>query len=305
MAPHRIPPRQRLLLTIALVLLAVCLAGVGVFATFTSSASVEQSISSGTVTIALGSTGTANNRLDIGATGLVPSDVGPAVEVGRRIADVDRRDHPEVDRGLPDDVPFGVPGCSGTGRTAVDGVEEEDAVPARTRPGELGRGGSEVGEVHDRDAVETVGVIGETLGEEVVAPAHSNRTIRTKELEQLPIPTRVHQAVVDADGVHPRHPLGRCRIVLRMQDDGAATLLSHAGERGHQGPAVGAVAIGQRPKEIAGHAVREELYAGGQAVEPWLERVLAGRERADFPVRVDVDHGHRSPPFEESALWRG
>jgi spore coat-associated protein N len=74
MAPHRIPPRQRLLLTIALVLLAVCLAGVGVFATFTSSASVEQSISSGTVTIALGSTGTANNRLDIGATGLVPGD---------------------------------------------------------------------------------------------------------------------------------------------------------------------------------------------------------------------------------------
>lgn len=74
MAPHRLPPRQRLLLTIALILLAVGLAGVGAFATFTSSASVDQSLSSGTVTIALGSTGTANNRLDIGATGLVPGD---------------------------------------------------------------------------------------------------------------------------------------------------------------------------------------------------------------------------------------
>jgi spore coat-associated protein N len=70
----RISPRDRLALSIALILVAVALAGVGAFAAFTSSASVSQSITSGTVTIALGATGTADNRLNIAATGVVPGD---------------------------------------------------------------------------------------------------------------------------------------------------------------------------------------------------------------------------------------
>jgi len=74
MTRHRFEPRDRLVLSIALILIAVSLAGVGAFASFTSTASVSQSVTSGTVTIALGATGTANNRLDVAATGVVPGD---------------------------------------------------------------------------------------------------------------------------------------------------------------------------------------------------------------------------------------
>ncbi len=74
MTRHRLEPRDRLVLSIALTLIAVSLAGVGAFASFTSTASVSQSITSGTVTIALGASGTANNRLDVAATGVVPGD---------------------------------------------------------------------------------------------------------------------------------------------------------------------------------------------------------------------------------------
>jgi spore coat-associated protein N len=70
----RLSTRDRLALSVALVLVAVALAGVGAFATFTGSASVSQSITSGTVDISLGATGTANNRLNIAATGVVPGD---------------------------------------------------------------------------------------------------------------------------------------------------------------------------------------------------------------------------------------
>jgi spore coat-associated protein N len=74
MSLERLTPRDRLTLSVALILIAVGLVGVGAFATFTSSAGVSQSITSGTVTIALGATGSANNRLDIAATGVVPGD---------------------------------------------------------------------------------------------------------------------------------------------------------------------------------------------------------------------------------------
>jgi spore coat-associated protein N len=74
MTRPRFEPRDRLLLSIALILIAVSLAGVGAFATFTSTASVSQSVSTGTVTIGLGDTGTADNRLDVAATGVVPGD---------------------------------------------------------------------------------------------------------------------------------------------------------------------------------------------------------------------------------------
>lgn len=53
---------------------AASLAGLGTFATFTSSTSASSSIQSGTVAIALGSAGTAANRLTIGATNLVAGD---------------------------------------------------------------------------------------------------------------------------------------------------------------------------------------------------------------------------------------
>jgi spore coat-associated protein N len=64
----------RLLGSFAVLGAAAAVAGLGTFATFTSSTSASQSISSGTVQLALGSAGTATNRLTIGASNLVAGD---------------------------------------------------------------------------------------------------------------------------------------------------------------------------------------------------------------------------------------
>lgn len=66
--------RTKVLLSVAAVVTAASIAGLGTYATFTSSTSASQAISSGTVSIALGTAGSADNRLTIGATGLVPGD---------------------------------------------------------------------------------------------------------------------------------------------------------------------------------------------------------------------------------------
>lgn len=65
---------QRVLLSMALVGVAGSLAGFGTYASFTSTTSASQSLSTGTVTIALGASGTAANRLTVNASGLVPGD---------------------------------------------------------------------------------------------------------------------------------------------------------------------------------------------------------------------------------------
>jgi predicted ribosomally synthesized peptide with SipW-like signal peptide len=70
-APRR---GQKLLLSFALLLAAGSLAGVGAYATFTSSASVSHSVASGTVTIVLGATGASTNRLNVDASGIAPGD---------------------------------------------------------------------------------------------------------------------------------------------------------------------------------------------------------------------------------------
>ena len=59
--------------SIAVLGVAASIAGLGTFASFTSSTSASQSISSGTVSIALGASGPAN-RLSVAATSLVPGD---------------------------------------------------------------------------------------------------------------------------------------------------------------------------------------------------------------------------------------
>jgi spore coat-associated protein N len=64
---------KRMLGSVAVVGVAAAMAGLGTFATFTSSTSASHTISSGTVSIALGSTGAAN-RLTIGASNVVPGD---------------------------------------------------------------------------------------------------------------------------------------------------------------------------------------------------------------------------------------
>jgi spore coat-associated protein N len=74
-APRRTRwPLRKLLLSAAALGAAAAVAGIGTYATFTSSTSASQSVSSGTVTIALGATGAATNRLTVGASNVAPGD---------------------------------------------------------------------------------------------------------------------------------------------------------------------------------------------------------------------------------------
>lgn len=66
---------KKLALSAVLLAGAGALAGHGAFATFTSAATGgPQSITTGTVSIALGATGASTNRLDVNATGVAPGD---------------------------------------------------------------------------------------------------------------------------------------------------------------------------------------------------------------------------------------
>jgi spore coat-associated protein N len=65
--------RRKLVVSLAIVAAAASIAGLGTFATFTSSTSASQNVSSGTVTIALGASGPAN-RLTVGASNIAPGD---------------------------------------------------------------------------------------------------------------------------------------------------------------------------------------------------------------------------------------
>jgi spore coat-associated protein N len=70
----RAATRRKLLASVAAIGAAASIAGLGTYATFTSSTSASQSISSGTVTIALGATGASTNRLTVGASGIAAGD---------------------------------------------------------------------------------------------------------------------------------------------------------------------------------------------------------------------------------------
>jgi predicted ribosomally synthesized peptide with SipW-like signal peptide len=66
---------RKLLASTALLGAVASVAGMASYATFTDTTSVDQaSVASGTVDIALGTTGTTNNRLDIGATAMAAGD---------------------------------------------------------------------------------------------------------------------------------------------------------------------------------------------------------------------------------------
>ena len=67
-------PTRKLLASIAVLGAAASIAGLGTFATFTSSTSASHTVSSGTVTIALGATGASTNRLTVGASAIAPGD---------------------------------------------------------------------------------------------------------------------------------------------------------------------------------------------------------------------------------------
>ena len=64
----------KLLASLSVVGSAAAVAGLGTFGTFDSTTSASQDVTSGTVTVALGSTGASTNRLTVAASGLVPTD---------------------------------------------------------------------------------------------------------------------------------------------------------------------------------------------------------------------------------------
>lgn len=65
---------RKVMLSIAALGTAAAIAGLGTYATFTSSTSANQTVSSGTVTIALGTGGSATNRLTVGASNIAAGD---------------------------------------------------------------------------------------------------------------------------------------------------------------------------------------------------------------------------------------
>ena len=74
---RRRPRRTRAaktLATLAVLGASASIAGLGTFATFTASTNASQTVSTGTVSIALGATGASTNRLTVNATGIAPGD---------------------------------------------------------------------------------------------------------------------------------------------------------------------------------------------------------------------------------------
>lgn len=67
-------PLRKLLLSIGVLGAAASIAGLGTFATFTSSTSASHTVSSGTVVVALGTTGSVSNRLTVNASAIAPGD---------------------------------------------------------------------------------------------------------------------------------------------------------------------------------------------------------------------------------------
>ena len=63
----------KVLISLAVIAAAASIAGLGTFATFTSSTNATHTVSSGTVTVALGAAGAAN-RLTVNATAVAPGD---------------------------------------------------------------------------------------------------------------------------------------------------------------------------------------------------------------------------------------
>jgi spore coat-associated protein N len=64
----------KLLASIGVLAAAGGIAGLGTFATFTSTTSASHTVASGTVTIALGATGASTNRLNVNASAIAPGD---------------------------------------------------------------------------------------------------------------------------------------------------------------------------------------------------------------------------------------
>src|SRR3954453_4958944 len=74
MSARVLSTRAKIVASAALLAAAAGAAGLGTFGSFTSTTSASESVTTGNVTIALGSAGTAANRPTLPPTGVVPGD---------------------------------------------------------------------------------------------------------------------------------------------------------------------------------------------------------------------------------------
>ena len=104
---------------------------------------------------------------------------------------------------------------------------------------------------------------------------------------------RVHEAVVDADTVHPHDPFGGRRFVQRVQrPPGLRRDSARRTREGSNSAALGRSSAGRARQQVARDPECEHVDAGRQPVSPRRQRMLARRVRDGLPVRVDVDdHG--------------
>lgn len=65
---------QKLMLSVVVIAGAASVGSLGTFASFTSSTTASNTVATGTVTIALGATGAATNRLTVNASNIAPGD---------------------------------------------------------------------------------------------------------------------------------------------------------------------------------------------------------------------------------------
>lgn len=70
----RLPLASKLVLSVALIMVAASIVGIGAFAVFTDTVSVSQATSSGSVTLASINANAVNNRLSIGASNIAAGD---------------------------------------------------------------------------------------------------------------------------------------------------------------------------------------------------------------------------------------
>ena len=75
MSARVLSTRAKVIASAALLAAAAGAAGLGTFGSFTSTTSASETVTTGNVTIGLGTAGTATNRLTVAATGVVPGDI--------------------------------------------------------------------------------------------------------------------------------------------------------------------------------------------------------------------------------------
>ena len=152
-----------------------------------------------------------------GATGLVPADVGPSVEVRRCVADMDDREHSEAGRRGPHRIPrrddrvrprpAGGP-LPYKGRRPVRRAREHVRARQSRPPGHSDRATATAWRRSDSSA---------SCSARKSLHRRAPGAVVAEVLEHLPPTTGVDQAVVDADAIHPVDALRGRRVVHRMQ----------------------------------------------------------------------------------------